>query len=104
MAKKKIGVGIIGSGGIAQGVHIPGYQKLENVEVLTGRSYEPRPVHEKVADRLAGLDLLVLIVGVDGESEWGRDEISTARARGAAVIPIVTEGSKFEAGLFGDLE
>jgi hypothetical protein len=80
------------------------FLELENVEVLTGRSYEPRPVHEKVADRLAGLDVVVLIVGVDGESAWGRDEISTARATGAAVIPIVTEGSKFEAGLFGDLE
>lgn len=29
-----IGVGIIGSGGIARGVHIPGYQKLSNVEVV----------------------------------------------------------------------
>jgi predicted dehydrogenase len=28
-----IGVGIIGAGGIAKGIHIPGYQKLENVEV-----------------------------------------------------------------------
>jgi hypothetical protein len=80
------------------------FLELENVEVLTGRSYEPRPLHEKVADRLAGLDLLVLIVGVDGESAWGRDEISTARALGAAVIPIVTDGAKFDAGLFGDLE
>lgn len=80
------------------------FLELENVEVLTGRSYEPRPLHEKVADRLAGLDLLVLIVGVDGESSWGRDEIATARALGAAVIPIVTDGAKFDAGLFGDLE
>ncbi|HVF85172.1 MAG TPA: Gfo/Idh/MocA family oxidoreductase, partial [Abditibacteriaceae bacterium] len=29
-----IGVGIIGAGGIARGVHIPGYQKLENVKVV----------------------------------------------------------------------
>ncbi|MBV9865164.1 MAG: Gfo/Idh/MocA family oxidoreductase [Abitibacteriaceae bacterium] len=29
-----IGVGIIGAGGIARGVHIPGYQKLSNVKVL----------------------------------------------------------------------
>ncbi len=80
------------------------FLELENVEVLTGRSYEPRPLHEKVADRLAGLDFLVLFVGVDGESAWGRDEISTARALGAHVIPIVTDGAKFDAGLFGDLE
>jgi predicted dehydrogenase len=31
---KKIGVGIIGAGGIAQGGHIPNYQKLPGVEVL----------------------------------------------------------------------
>ena len=29
-----LGVGIIGGGGIAQGVHIPGYQKLDNVRVV----------------------------------------------------------------------
>jgi predicted dehydrogenase len=29
-----IGVGIVGSGGIARGVHIPGYQKLDNVKVV----------------------------------------------------------------------
>ena len=29
-----LGIGIIGSGGIARGVHIPGYQKLANAEVL----------------------------------------------------------------------
>jgi predicted dehydrogenase len=29
----KIGIGLIGAGGIAQAVHIPGYQKLDNVEV-----------------------------------------------------------------------
>jgi len=38
---KKIGVGIIGSGGIAQSVHIPGYQKLENVEVLAVADANP---------------------------------------------------------------
>ena len=31
---KEIGVGIIGAGGIAQGVHIPGYQALSNARVL----------------------------------------------------------------------
>ncbi len=29
-----LGIGIIGGGGIAQSVHIPGYQKLKNVRVL----------------------------------------------------------------------
>ncbi len=39
--EKKIGVGIIGSGGIAQGVHIPGYQKLDNVEVIAVADVNP---------------------------------------------------------------
>ena len=29
-----VGVGIIGGGGIARGAHIPGYQKLSNVEIV----------------------------------------------------------------------
>ncbi|HEX9998021.1 MAG TPA: Gfo/Idh/MocA family oxidoreductase [Abditibacterium sp.] len=29
-----LGIGIIGGGGIAQGVHIPGYQKLKNAKVI----------------------------------------------------------------------
>lgn len=77
---------------------------LLNVEVLTGRSYEPRSVSEKVSDRLAGLDFLVLIVGLDGESLWTRDEIATARAGGVYVVPLVAEGALFAGGLFGDLE
>ena len=80
------------------------FLELLNVEVTTGKSYEPRPIHEKVADRLVGLHLLVLVIGVDGESLWTRDEIATARALGAAVVPIVVQGAGFEPGLFGDLE
>lgn len=38
---KKIGVGIIGSGGIAQSVHMPGYQKLENVEIVAVADVNP---------------------------------------------------------------
>lgn len=34
MSTEKIGIGIIGGGGIAQAVHIPGYQKLKNAEVI----------------------------------------------------------------------
>ena len=50
------------------------------------------------------MDFLVLLIGQDGESPWTRDEIATARATGVPVIPIVSEGSSFEPGLFGDLE
>lgn len=77
---------------------------LLEVEVITGRSYEPRPVGNKVAERLNGLDLLVVIIGADGESAWTRDEIATARANGVPVIPLVAAESAFEPGLFGDLE
>jgi hypothetical protein len=77
---------------------------LLNVEVVTGRGYEPRALHEKVGDRLVGLDLAVVLVGTDGESLWTRDEIATARSAGAFVIPIVATGATFALGLFGDLE
>jgi hypothetical protein len=75
-----------------------------DVEVVTARSYEPRSIASKVTDRLRGIDLVVLIVGSDGESAWTRDEIATARASSASVVPLVVTGSTFEPGLFGDLE
>jgi hypothetical protein len=78
--------------------------ELLDIDVITGRSYEPRPLSAKVADRLVGLDLLVLIVGADGESAWTRDEIAAARAGGTPVVPLVAAGATFERGLFGDLE
>jgi len=34
MAKKKLGIGIIGSGAIAQGAHMPGYAALTDCEIL----------------------------------------------------------------------
>lgn len=77
---------------------------LLDVEVITGRSYEPRPVGAKVTERLQGLDFLILIVGADGESAWTRDEIATVRANGVPVIPLVATSSVFERGLSGDLE
>lgn len=88
----------------AAAASIQRFLELLNVEVLTGQSYEPRALHEKVVDRLAGLDVLVLYIGADGQSAWTRDEIGTARAGGVPVIPVVQDGSTFEAGLFGDIE
>jgi hypothetical protein len=78
---------------------------LLGVDVVTGDRYEPRSVSQKVQERLSGpLDFLVMLVLANGESFWTRDEITTARAAGIHVIPVVEEGSKFEPGLFGDLE
>jgi predicted dehydrogenase len=34
MSTQQIGIGIIGGGGIAQGAHIPGYQKLANAKII----------------------------------------------------------------------
>jgi 1-acyl-sn-glycerol-3-phosphate acyltransferase len=50
------------------------------------------------------VDFLVLLIALDGESPWTRDEISTARNLGALVVPIVIDGATFAPGLFGDLE
>ena len=87
-------------------------QKLEkffsliDVDVITGAGYEPRPIVWKVRERLGtpGLDFVVLLICVSGESMWTRDEITTASSRNVPVIPIVEVGAKFEPGLFGDLE
>ena len=80
------------------------FLSLLDVEVVTGRGYEPRAIRDKLDERLQGLDFLVLLVASEGESFFTRDEITTARARGVFVIPIVLEGQDFFAGLFGDQE
>jgi hypothetical protein len=78
---------------------------LLSVDVVSGETYEPRPISQKVAAKLASpLSFLVLIVLANGESPWTRDEIATAKARGMFVVPLVEEGARFEPGLFGDLE
>ena len=80
------------------------FLSLLDVEVVTGRGYEPRAIRDKLDERLQGLDFLVLLVSSEGESFFTRDEITTARARGVFVIPIVLEGQDFFTGLFGDHE
>jgi len=63
-----IGVGIIGAGGIARGVHIPGYQKLENVKVVAVAD----PVE---ASRDAAIELGVETAFADFREMLERDDI-----------------------------
>lgn len=40
--RKKLHIGIIGSGGIAQACHMPAYQALEDVEILAVADVDPK--------------------------------------------------------------
>lgn len=81
------------------------FLELQGVEVLTGSSYEPRRVEDKVHSRLSSaLDFVVYLVTASGDSSWLRDEVSEARVTGIPVIPLVEEGVAFEGGLFGNVE
>ncbi len=53
-APKVLGIGIIGAGGIARGVHIPGYQKLGNAQVLAVS--DPVQVSREGAAREFGIE------------------------------------------------
>jgi hypothetical protein len=78
---------------------------LLNVEVLSGSSYEPRQVSEKVLSKLKQpLDFIVLLITADGESMWTRDEIGAALHRGIALVPLVEVGAKLQPGLLADIE
>jgi hypothetical protein len=78
---------------------------LLGIDVVTGNTYEPRPVSQKVMDRLKDdLDFIVLLIGLDGESFWTRDEIATTKHKMIPLVPIVEDGVIFSSGLFGDLE
>ena len=78
---------------------------LLGIDVVTGNTYEPRPVSQKVIERLKDdLDFVVLLIGQDGESFWTRDEIAAAKQKMIPLVPIVEEGMNFSSGLYGDLE
>jgi hypothetical protein len=78
---------------------------LLGIDVVTGTTYEPRPVSQKVMERLKDdIDFVVLLIGQDGESLWTRDEIASAKHQTIPLIPIVEDGAGFSSGLFGDLE
>jgi hypothetical protein len=81
------------------------FLELLGVEVLTGASYEPRSVSEKVKDRLAeNVDLLVYLISDSGESAWLRDEVASSHVRGAYVAPLVQKGLRLDPGMLGDVE
>lgn len=78
---------------------------LLGIEVVSGLAYEPRPIEEKVRDRiLSGVDFVVYLVTAEGESSWLRDELATATTAGAFPVPIVEVGSHIENGLQGNVE
>jgi len=81
------------------------FLSLLDVEVISGTSYEPRRISDKVMERInQSIDCVILLISESGESAWTRDEISFANSKGIPIIPIVEENTKFERGMFGDLE
>ena len=81
------------------------FLKLLDVEVITGASYEPRQVSQKVLSRLREpLNFIVLLVTKTGESMWTRDEVGAALHKGLALVPIVENGAVLQPGMFADIE
>jgi hypothetical protein len=81
------------------------FLNLLDVEVVTGTTYEPRKVSEKVLSKLhEPLDFIVLLITGDGESMWTRDEIAAAIHRGIPLVPLIEKGATLQQGLFGDNE
>lgn len=81
------------------------FLELVGVRVTTGQGYEPKPISEKVRDRLRqSTDVVVLIVVNGPPSMWTRDEIARAQQPGVYLIPLVEIGATFESGIFGDHE
>lgn len=81
------------------------FLRLHDIDVVTGRSYEPRRVEDKVLSRLGQpLDFAVYLLTSSGDSSWLRDEAAQARASRVPVMPLVEDGTEFEQGLFGNVE
>ena len=87
------------------GQRVKEFLELLNVQVITGKGYEPRPVNEKVKGRLAEkLDFVVVIEALSGKSSWTRDEIARAQSPDIFLIPLVEKGATFDKGIFGEHE
>jgi hypothetical protein len=81
------------------------FLELLDVRVITGQGYEPKPINEKVRERLQeSLDFVVVIEVTERKSAWTRDEIARAQQPGVFLIPLVEQGATFDRGIFGDHE
>lgn len=78
---------------------------LLDVRVITGKGYEPKPITEKVRDRLSqGINFIVLIEVAEKKSSWTRDEIAATQDPDVFLVPLVEEGATFDAGIYGNHE
>lgn len=78
---------------------------LLDINVITGQSYEPRKVSEKVLSKLENnIDFVLYLITGESESFWTRDELVIGSQKGYYSIPLVEKGSKFTGGIFSDLE
>lgn len=81
------------------------FLELLDVRVITGQGFEPKPINEKVRDRLKeSLDFVVVIDVQERKSAWTRDEMARAQQPGTLLIPLVEQGATFDRGIFGDHE
>lgn len=81
------------------------FLELLGLRVITGQGYEPKPIQQKVRERLAEqLDLLIVIIASDRGSMWTRDEMARAQSGDVLLIPLVEDGASFDRGIFGDHE
>ena len=75
------------------------------IEWLTGEQFEPRRIEDKVKAKLrADVDFVVAVISKAGESNWIRDELADANARGLWIVLLLEDGATFDKGIFGTLE
>lgn len=76
-----------------------------DVEWVSAEQFEPRRIEDKVRAKLrADVDFVVAVISKAGRSEWIRDELGDANARGLCVVVLVENAASFEQGIFGSLE
>lgn len=65
------------------------------ITIVTGLSYEPRKVSEKVISKLdQNIDFVLYLITNENESFWTRDELVYGSQKGYFVIPLVEKGEK----------
>lgn len=80
---------------------------LDQIDVtfISGMGYEPKPVSEKVIERLSGpIDLFIIIYSSSGESTWLNQEVGMAKGKNLPIVILVEEGAAWNQGILADNE
>lgn len=80
------------------------FLSLIGFDVKTGRGFSPKPVSEKVKERLDGQSIIFVIVTPGDDATWLTQESVLSHSRDKPLFVLRDANTDFKPGLLGDLE